>query len=220
MASAAPSSQMPVGLPALSRTYLPSPGLAVRLSMPATARPRELTSTVWKSVERTWIGRRVLSASRVDLSASPSRPVMPMRSQLPTSSQTSSPLSLSASRQAWMVSWNTLRVIVWYFRSHKVMARPPSPGCMCASMKPGISMRPARSTTCVCAADVRSSALIAADIQDLPVLDGNRLLHRILAVDGVHVTVAHDHVGTGRTLGLAPHQRHAGHDRRTGNGDK
>ncbi|MOA28127.1 hypothetical protein D3C78_1490520 [compost metagenome] len=44
--SAAPSSQMPFGLPALSRRYLPSSGSGVFLLIPASSRPRELVSTV------------------------------------------------------------------------------------------------------------------------------------------------------------------------------
>ncbi|MNY17379.1 hypothetical protein D3C86_1506970 [compost metagenome] len=69
-------------------------------------------------------------------------------------------------------------------------------------------------------ADVRRNPCITAHINDFSARDGDRLLHRVLTVDGVDITVAQHHVGAGRTLGLTPHQRHAGNGCGRGNGDK
>lgn len=69
-------------------------------------------------------------------------------------------------------------------------------------------------------ADVRGNAFIATDIDNLPASDGDRLLHGVLAIDGIDIAVAHHHVSRCRTLCLTPHQRHAGKCRCRRNGDK
>jgi hypothetical protein len=75
--------------------------------MPARARPRLLVSTVWKSDERTRMGRLVCSASSVSLVGSVSSDWVLWRSQLTTSSQVSGSWSAVLSRKPWM------RVCIW-----------------------------------------------------------------------------------------------------------
>ncbi len=152
----APSCKLPEGRPSSSRSIRPSDGSGVSRSTPASSSAREFAQAPWWSRLCRSTGRSGTTASR---SAAVGLP--PGNAGIAQPPPVIHSASGCAAAYAAIASRNSSRVSS-SDRSQRCRSSPPWIGCTCASVKPGDSSPPARSTTSAPAPCERASGPTAA----------------------------------------------------------
>ena len=138
IASAASSATRPLWRPAASRKYSPCGGSGVFSSTLAAASARELTNAVWPPRCCTRTGWSGAAASRSARSSG--RGVLVSSYRKPTTHSPGAVVAALAAIAALMASMESISSA-----TRVTSDTPPSPGCECASLKPGVTRLPPRS---------------------------------------------------------------------------